>query len=72
MSPDEIRAIQYQLNMDDRQFADFLCVNERSVRRWKRDERDIPAYIERFLPAITAFMTRDHVQIKTLREMVTR
>ena len=50
MTPDDFRSHQRALGLSDRALADFLCVDARNVRRWKRAEQDIPRWVEKFLP----------------------
>ncbi len=52
MTPDEFDAAQRALDLTIQEMADFLCVDVRNVKRWKRGENDIPRWVGKFLPAL--------------------
>ena len=70
MSPGDLRRYQRALGLSDRGFAEFICANVRTVRRWKKGELDMPGWLVRFLPAIVAFETDDKASPAVLRGLV--
>lgn len=50
MTPRALKKYQNELEMSDRDMADFLCVDARNFRRMKTGGTDVPLWISKFLP----------------------
>jgi DNA-binding transcriptional regulator YiaG len=64
VTPEDLRRIQHELaeqlgrKLSDREFGEIVGVLDRSVRRWKDGEREIPITVEKLL----AIAIRDGVE----------
>lgn len=70
MTPNEFKDAQRALGMSDGEMAEFLCVGDRNIRRWKDDEQDIPLWIEKFLPAFVLMSKSQTPRCATLRQAI--
>jgi DNA-binding transcriptional regulator YiaG len=69
MTPDDFRSAQRALGLSDRELAEFLCVDVRNVRRWKRGENDIPRWVEKFLPVFVRMFDTGECSVDVLEMM---
>ena len=48
MTADDFRALQHRMNMDAAQFAAFLCIGDRTVRRINAGVWPVPLWIQTY------------------------
>ena len=58
MTPQELLDFQRDLGLSDRQFAEFLCIDARNLRRMKRGTQDIPRWVSKWLPLLVTLARR--------------